>query len=154
RSTMNWDADEYIRRNLSEDEQREAEAIKARDAQDRAKKPNDLARGQRDQRQPEYVPAYKKGLVTLTGAELLRKEFPPPEMILSPWLPEKGLAMIFAERGIGKTWIGLNIAHAVAGGGLFLGWRVPRPRRVVYLDGEMPAAALKERYAVIIANSE
>src|SRR5438552_4184371 len=48
------------------------------------------------ERQPEFVPAYTKGLITLTGAELLQKEFPPREMILRPWLPEKGLAMVFA----------------------------------------------------------
>jgi RecA-family ATPase len=148
---MNWDAEEFMRRHFSEDEQREAAAIIAREGQNRAKRPNGRTR---DQRQTEFVPAYTKGLIALTGAELLQKEFPPREMILWPWLPEKGLAMIFAARGIGKTWIGLNIAHAVAGGGVFLGWQAPRQRRVVYIDGEMPAAALKERYAIIIANSE
>jgi AAA domain len=105
-------------------------------------------------RQSEFVPAYTKGLVILSGAELLQKEFPPREMILSPWLPQKGSAMIFAERGIGKTWIALNIAHAVSGGGLFLRWRAPFPRRVVYIDGEMPAAVLKERYAAIVAGAD
>ena len=105
-------------------------------------------------KQGKFEPAFTKGLITLTGAELLTKEFPPREMILSPWLPEKGLAMAFAERGIGKTWFALNIAHTVAGGGFFLGWSAPKARRVVYIDGEMPAAALKERYAVIVANSE
>jgi RecA-family ATPase len=100
-----------------------------------------------------YVPAYSKGLVALSGAELLQREFPPRETVLSPWLPEKGLAMIFAERGIGKTWVGLNIAHAAAGGGSFLRWEAPKPRRVVYIDGEMPAGALKDRYASIVAES-
>jgi putative DNA primase/helicase len=107
-----------------------------------------------EQRLPEFVPAYTKCLISLTGAELLQKEFPPCEMIFSPWLPEKGLVMVFAGRGIGKTWFGLNIAHSVAGGGFFLGWHAPKPRRVVYIDGEMPGASLKERYAIIIANSE
>jgi DNA-binding transcriptional ArsR family regulator len=97
-----------------------------------------------------YIPAYHKGLVTLTGAELLTREFPAREFLLSPWLPSKGLAMIFAERGIGKTWVGLNIAHATAGGGSFLRWSASRPCRVVYIDGEMPAGALKDRYAAIV----
>jgi hypothetical protein len=101
-----------------------------------------------------FVPAYTKGLVTLTGAELLKRHFPPREMMLAPFLPEKGLAMIFAERGIGKTWAGVNIAHASAGGGSFLRWRAPKPRRVVYIDGEMPAATLKERYASIVAGAD
>ena len=100
-----------------------------------------------------YVPAYQQQLVSLTGEELLKREFPTREMLLSPLLPSKGLAMLFAERGIGKTWVGLNIAHAVSGGGSFLRWQASLPRRVVYIDGEMPASALKERYAAIIVGS-
>ncbi len=102
----------------------------------------------------EYVPAYAaNGLVTLTGAELLTREFPPRETILSPWLPSKGLTMIYAERGIGKTWIAMNIAHAVTGGGSFLRWQAPVRRRVVYIDGEMPGSMLKERFASIVTTS-
>ncbi|UZX11638.1 AAA family ATPase [Methylocystis sp. MJC1] len=100
--------------------------------------------------QAPFAPAYQRGLVTLTGAELLKRDFPAREFLLSPWLPSKGLAMIFSERGIGKTWIGLNIAHAMAGGGEFLRWRASRPSRVVYIDGEMPAGVLKDRYAAIV----
>ena len=103
---------------------------------------------------PEYAPAYQSGLVSLTGADLLQREFPAREFLLSPWLPSKGLAMVFAERGIGKTWVGLNIAHATAGGGGFLRWRATRPSRVVYIDGEMPAGVLKDRYATIVASAD
>jgi AAA domain len=98
-----------------------------------------------------YVPAYQNGLVSLTGEQLLEKEFPSRDLILAPWLPTKGLAMVYAERGIGKTWIGLSVAHAVGGGGDFLRWGAPTPKRVCYIDGEMPAGALKERYASIVA---
>jgi putative DNA primase/helicase len=107
-----------------------------------------------EQNAPQYVPAYQRGLVALTGAELLKRVFPPREMVLAPMLPEKGIVMIFAERGIGKTWVGLNIAHACAGGGGFLRWSAPRPRRVVYIDGEMPAAVLQERYGSIVAGAD
>ena len=99
------------------------------------------------------VPAYTNGLKALTGAQLLTTNFPPREMLLSPWLPRKGLAMLYAERGLGKTWIALNVAHAVAGGGEILGWKAPAPRRVVYLDGEMPASLLQERYTTIVVSS-
>jgi RecA-family ATPase len=108
----------------------------------------------REPRQYELVPAYTKGLITLSGTELLQKEFPHREMILAPWVPEKGLAMVFAERGVGKTWVALNIAHAASGGGTFLRWRAPHPRRVVYIDGEMPAAIIKDRYAAIVAGAD
>lgn len=61
--------------------------------------------------------------------------------------------MIYAPRGVGKTWIALSIAHAIASGGEFLCWRAPRPRRVLHIDGEMPAATLQERYAAVVAAS-
>ncbi len=97
-----------------------------------------------------YVPAYAKGLKVLDGAELLTTEFPPRKLMLSPWLPDKGLAMLYAPRGVGKTWVALAVAHAVASGGEYLRWRAPRPRRVLYIDGEMPAVALQGRYAAIL----
>lgn len=61
--------------------------------------------------------------------------------------------MVYAERGIGKTWTALNIAHAVAGGGDFLRWGATRHGRVVYIDGEMPAGVLKDRYATVVSNA-
>lgn len=97
----------------------------------------------------KYVPAYEKGLIPITGEELLMREFPPRENILSPWLPEKGLAMIYAARGIGKTWIGIGIAYAVSVGEPFLGWQPPRSRRIIYIDGEMPAVVFQERFKAI-----
>lgn len=77
--------------------------------------------------------------------DFLEMQIPPRELLLAPWLPEKGLAMICAPRGIGKTFVALNVAYAVAGGGSFLKWRAPAPRRVLYIDGEMPAVTLQER---------
>jgi RecA-family ATPase len=101
----------------------------------------------------EYIPAYKRGLKAMNGEELLEAKFPARSLMLSPWLPDKGLAMVFAPRGVGKTWFGLSIAHAIASGSTFLRWHAPRPRRVLYLDGEMPAGTLQARYAEVIGAS-
>lgn len=101
-----------------------------------------------------FAPAYTKGLVSLTGAELLAREFPRRETILSPWLTAKGLTMIYAERGIGKTWVGMNVAHAAGGAGSFLRWRAHKQHRVVYIDGEMPAADLKHRFATVVEKAD
>jgi hypothetical protein len=103
--------------------------------------------------QSVFVPAYKKGLKVLDGAQLLTATFPPRSLMLAPWLPDKGLAMIFAPRGVGKTWVALSIAHAIASGSEFLRWRAPGSRRVLYIDGEMPAVTLQERYATIVTAS-
>jgi hypothetical protein len=99
----------------------------------------------------EYVPAYRRELKILDAAELLTMKFPPRNLIMSPWLPEKGLTMIYAPRGVGKTWVALGIAHAIASGGWFLKWKAPNPGRVLYIDGEMPMSLLKERYAMVVA---
>jgi KaiC/GvpD/RAD55 family RecA-like ATPase len=90
----------------------------------------------------------------VTAAQLLTRTFPPRELVLAPWLPAKGLAMIYGPRGIGKTLLTLGIAYAIASGGTFLGWRAPKARRVLVIDGEMPAQVLQERLAAVIERSE
>jgi hypothetical protein len=82
----------------------------------------------------------------------LAMNIPPREMIL-PWLPMQSLSMIYARRGTGKTYLALSLAFAVASGSEILGWGAPKPRKVLYLDGEMLAAALQERLAAIAAGS-
>lgn len=85
----------------------------------------------------------------ITAADFLRMTIPAREHVLAPWLPVQGLAMLYAPRGIGKTLFGLNVAYAVASGGSFLRWSAPKSRRVLIVDGEMPAVVLQERLARI-----
>lgn len=98
--------------------------------------------------------AARARLQPVTLSEFLARDIKPRENVLAPWLPERGLAMIFAWRGIGKTWISLGISHAIAAGGSFLRWRAPRPRRVLHVDGEMPQSALQERLALIVNGAD
>jgi putative DNA primase/helicase len=69
----------------------------------------------------------------------------PREYILEPIIRTRGIAMLAAYRGVGKTHVSMGIAHAVATGGSFLNWRAPTPRPVLYVDGEMPGPDLQER---------
>ena len=92
---------------------------------------------------------YKDSLVVMTLEELLNKEIPPRQNLLSPWLPSQGLCMIYSARGIGKTWMALEIAYAVASGGNFLNWEAELPAGVLYIDGEMPLSLMQERLATI-----
>ncbi len=91
----------------------------------------------------------KLGLVVSDISDFLKKEFPPRDMLLSPWLESQSLSMIYAARGVGKTHFALNIAHALATGGSFLNWKAATPTPVLYIDGEMPAPSLQERLALI-----
>jgi hypothetical protein len=81
----------------------------------------------------------------ISAHELLAMELPVREMILAPWLPEKGLAMVYGPRGIGKTHFISGCAWAIASGGKFLGWQAPKPRKVLVIDGEMPIQVMQER---------
>jgi putative DNA primase/helicase len=98
------------------------------------------------------APAYTRGLHPLDASAFLSRKFDPIEHVLAPFLPTQGLCMIHAPRGTGKTHIAMGIACAVAAGQTFLGrWRAPQPRRVLFIDGEMPGAMLQERFARTVA---
>lgn len=84
-------------------------------------------------------------------SEFLSLDIPAREMVLAPVLPSQGLAMLYSIRGVGKTYLGLGIAHAVARGGTFLRWNAPKPRRVLFIDGELPATTLQQRIRSIQA---
>lgn len=109
-------------------------------------------------RQPELPPGLPPDpprLQCVTAYEFLSMEFPEREVLLSPIIPRQGLCMLHAMRGIGKTFISLSVAYAVASGGkIFDRWGAPKPSRVLFLDGEMPARTLQERLAALVAGSD
>jgi putative DNA primase/helicase len=92
-----------------------------------------------------------KPLQPLALKDFLALEIPPRAMLLAPILPEKSLSMLYAPRGIGKSWLGLSLGLAIASGGSLLRWTAPSPRRVLYVDGEMPLADIQARLAAIMA---
>jgi AAA domain-containing protein/Homeodomain-like domain-containing protein len=83
------------------------------------------------------------------GVALMDMELPPRSMLMSPWLPERGLAMVYAPRGIGKTFFALEVAMCVATGTPFLGWEAENAQKVLYLDGEMSRNDLQARMRML-----
>jgi len=65
--------------------------------------------------------------------------------LLADWLCEGDYGIIFASRGVGKTWFGLLIAKAVATGGRLGEWKAPDLAKVLYVDGEMPPDLMRDR---------
>jgi putative DNA primase/helicase len=59
--------------------------------------------------------------------------------------------MIAGPTGLGKTWLGLGTAFAIASGGSVLGWHAPKARKVLYVDGEMPITDMQARIKAIHA---
>ena len=121
----------------------------AEQAQDLGRDPVEIAK--RLSGAGSAVQACKPRLVAVDIAQLLQTEFPPGEYVLNPVIPRQGLAMLYAPRGVGKTFTALSIAYAVASGQKVFRWRADRPRRTLYVDGEMPGRVMKERLAQIIA---
>lgn len=101
------------------------------------------------------LPGKKLSYHCLNIAELITKDYPPRDMLLSPVMAIQSLSMIFAMRGVGKTFFALSCAYAVAsGGGVFGRWFAPAPAKVLYIDGEMPAVTLQERLKNIAMSAE
>ncbi|HEY8566375.1 MAG TPA: AAA family ATPase [Beijerinckiaceae bacterium] len=84
-------------------------------------------------------------LVTTALADFVALPLPHRELVVAPVLPTKGLMMIFAERGVGKTHVSMGLGWSIACGSSFLRWKAPQPRRVLYVDGEMPQTLMQER---------
>lgn len=92
------------------------------------------------------VTSVPPALKILNMEELLTLNVKPRGHILEPIIPEQGLVMVHASRGIGKTYFAFTIAYAVASGGrAFNRWDAKEPHSVLYLDGEMPLASVQER---------
>lgn len=81
----------------------------------------------------------------IRARDLMAADLPQRQFLLDPLMTTKTLTLLYGPRGLGKTFVALGIAWAVASGDGFLGWRAARPSRVVYLDGEMAAAEMRDR---------
>jgi AAA domain-containing protein len=95
----------------------------------------------------------KPKLVVVNLADFAAEALPQRQYVLAPILPERGLTMLYAPRGVGKTQVAFNIGWAVACGQPFLRWYAPNRRPVLYIDGEMPQELLQERAKAMIAPS-
>jgi hypothetical protein len=85
----------------------------------------------------------------LTAEQLISATLPERELLLDPILATNGLALLYGPRGLGKTFLAMGIAWAVASGGSFLNWHASRPHRVLYIDGEMAVGGLQARLKLL-----
>lgn len=99
----------------------------------------------RRKRSKQPTAAQANSVRVLSLDEFLRAELLPRDILLEPWLPAASVCMVYAPRGIGKTFFGLAVAKTVATATAFLGWRASQPANVLYLDGEMAATDMQSR---------
>ncbi len=95
---------------------------------------------------------YKPKAIALKLGEFLSKKLSEREFIIQPCLPRQGLVMIYAKRGVGKTYFALFLACKIASGAsLFTDrWKIGKKWKVLYIDGEMPANAMQERFKTLL----
>jgi len=100
-------------------------------------------------RKPDVRMKIEEAFATSTRPCTALAEVPIParEKVLGDWFMEGDRGFIHAPRGLGKTWFSLALATAIAGGRGCGPWRGHNPRRVLYVDGEMPCESLDSRIA-------
>jgi putative DNA primase/helicase len=78
---------------------------------------------------------------TTLGKQGVPKRLP----IMGDWFNEADYGIIYAQRGVGKTWFSMGMAAAINKGESFGPWQVHDTPGVLYVDGEMPAHSLHKR---------
>jgi putative DNA primase/helicase len=91
--------------------------------------------------------AKQRGCIPL--GEFLELEFPPDQELLGKMILEKSIGMLAGPRGGGKSWNAMIFAYAIAGGKEVLPWGVGSGSAVTYLDGEMRATGVQERFRLL-----
>ncbi len=83
----------------------------------------------------------------VSGIEFLSKKFKPREFIIEPFFMTQGLMMIYAQRGIGKTYFAMTLAAAMAkSSNLFEDrFKISKKWKILYIDGEMSGCDMQER---------
>ena len=79
--------------------------------------------------------------------EFLQLKLPEPGHLIYPILPEQGLVLLYAPRGVGKTQLAIIIGLTASFGVNIFNWRCDQKHGVLFIDGEMQANALQGRLA-------
>jgi hypothetical protein len=81
----------------------------------------------------------------LTDEALNALDIPQRPSLMGDWFKDGDYGVIFGRRGLGKSWLALGLARALAEGRPFGPWECPKACRVLYVDGEMSLDDYRER---------
>ena len=82
---------------------------------------------------------------TMTSTQLRDMEIPSRTDYLGGWFREGDYGLLIAERGVGKTWMAMALANAIAAGKNIGPWAAGEGAKVLYVDGEMPLELAQSR---------
>ena len=97
------------------------------------------------------MPMYEKRRGSIALGAFLEIEFPPDQELLGKMILEKSIGMIAGPRGGGKSWNAMLFAYAVAARKQMPPWGIGSGALVTYLDGEMRATGVQERFRLLHA---
>lgn len=99
-------------------------------------------------------------LVTISGDDFLAEDIPPRKVYIrlistgEPVIFEQSINQIFAWRGVGKTCLGLGFACCLATAGDFLNFRCEERVHVLYVEGELPASQMQDRWKAVVGKTD
>ena len=85
----------------------------------------------------------------ISAKDLLNLDIPEIDFIAGEWIHKSSLSMVYAQTKIGKTYLCLEMAISMASGTDFLYWDIPKPRNVLYCEGDLPLIDIKKRITMI-----
>jgi hypothetical protein len=65
--------------------------------------------------------------------------------VMGDWFSEGDYGIIYAQKGVGKTWFSMGMASSLNRGATFGPWEVHGTPGVLYIDGEMPVESIQQR---------
>ena len=94
------------------------------------------------------------GKYIITQSQLHAEPIPSQKLLIDGWMPEDSFSMVYANRGVGKSWFCMALAVAIAEGrSSFLGWQINSQQNVLYIDREMAKVELKERFDALCSKT-
>ena len=81
----------------------------------------------------------------------LERDIPPPDFLMGEVFHTESRAYLIGPTGLGKTNFGMALAAAMAAGTDFLHWKGSgKPRKVLYIDGEMGQRLMVQRIQDVV----
>ncbi len=86
----------------------------------------------------------------LESSDFLKLQIPERQALLVPWLKTESITLISGWRGVGKSWFAMSIVNAVTSGENFGPWKVEMICPALFLDAEMAASDVQERFRALM----